>query len=463
MLRGMLVASAAFVLSSAAVHAVETPFPPRPNIITIVGDDIGWGDVGFHGSSIKTPNIDRLAAGGARLGRFYVNPICSLTRASFLTGQFAARTGVNNRSGLPPGYRIFPADFHAAGYQTWMCGKWHLGGSAENALAGHEYHPDARGFDHFYGFLGGAVDYSTHINRESGALDWWRNGAQVAEKGYSTDLLADEAIGLIRARDTNKPFLLHLAFNAAHGPLQAPDGTSGGGNKTAIYRAVVEGMDSAIGRVLAALDEQNIADSTLVLFFCDNGAQEGQGGSNAPLRGAKGEAHEGGIRSAAVLRYPGVIRADSEFRGWMWAGDVWPTLAAAAGITPQPAKPFDGVNMWPALLAADAVTKRAPFAVGSKSMAWFEPPWKLIVSADSPAQLYNLDDDPGESRDLAASNAEQVAKMTADLKVSLGAWRAKGGGGKGARGQGSQGGRKRKNPPSEAGVPPRDKQPSDTP
>ena len=463
MVRGIFTASVASALLCGTGAAVQTQTSSRANIITIVADDLGWGDVGFHGSSIKTPNLDKLAAGGTRLDRFYVNPICSLTRASFLTGQFVPRTGVNNRSGLPLDYRIFPADFRAAGYQTWMCGTWHLGGSDNNALAGREYHPDARGFEHFYGFLGGAVDYSSHINRESGKLDWWRNGRISEDKGYSTDLLADEAIGLIKTRDTNKPFLLHLAFNAAHGPLQAPDGTSGGGNKTAIYRAVVEGMDAAIGRVLAALDEQKVADSTVVLFFCDNGAQEGQGGSNAPLRGAKGEAYEGGIRSAAVLRFPGVIRADSEFRGWMWVGDVWPTLAAAAGITPQPAKPFDGVNMWPALLAADAVTKRAPFAVGSKSMAWFERPWKLIVSADSPAQLYNLDDDPGESRDLAASNAEQVAKMTADWKTNLGSWRAKGGGGKGGRGQGGQGGRKKKHPPSEAGVPPRDNQPADTP
>ena len=452
MFRGIFAASAAFALSSAAIPAAETPSPPRPNIITIVGDDIGWGDVGFHGSLIKTPNIDRLAAGGARLDRFYVNPICSLTRVSFLAGQFAARTGVNNHAGLPLDYRIFPADFRAAGYQTWMCGKWHLGGSAENTMTGHEYHPDARGFDHFYGLLGGAVDYSTHINWESGVLDWWRNGVQVAEKGYSTDLLASEAIDLIKARDTNKPFLLHLAFNAAHGPLRAPDGTSGGGNRPALYKAVVEAMDAAIGRVLATLDEQKIADSSLVLFFCDNGAQEGQGGSNAPLRGAKGGAYEGGVRSAAVLRYPGMIRAGSEFGGWMWVGDVWPTLAAAAGIAPQPAKPLDGVNMWPALIAADAV-QRAPFVVGSRSMAWFEPPWKLIVTPDAPAELYNLNDDPSENRDVATASADRVARMTADLKNSLGTWRGMGGGGRGGRGQGGQGGRRKQHPPPGAIVP----------
>lgn len=450
MIRAVLVASLAGAFSVASIVAAQPQANPRPNIITIVGDDIGWGDVGFRDSAIKTPNIDRLAAEGTRLERFYVNPICSLTRASFLTGQFSPRTGVNNRSGLPLDYRIFPADLRDAGYQTWMCGKWHLGGSAENAFTGREYHPDARGFDHFYGFLGGAVDYFTHVNRESGALDWWRNGEQVSEKGYSTDLLADEAIGLIENRETNRPFFLHLAFNAAHGPLQAPDGTSGGRGKSGAYKAVVEAMDSAIGRVLSALDEQKIADSTIVLFFSDNGAQDGQGGSNGPLRGAKGGAYEGGVRSAAVLRYPAAIRAGSEFGQWMWAGDVWPTLAAAAGIAPQPSKPLDGVDMWPALVAADAV-ERAPFAVGSKSMAWFEPPWKLIVSADTPAELYNLDDDPAETRNLAAANAERVTQMTADLKKSLGEWRPKGGGGKGGRGGGGR--KKKRGPPSDAPSP----------
>jgi arylsulfatase A-like enzyme len=205
--------------------------------------------------------------------------------------------------------------------------------------------------------------------------------------------------------------------------------------------------------VLATLDEQNIADSTLVLFFCDNGAQEGQGGSNRSLRGAKGSAYEGGVRSAAALRYPDAIRAGGEFSGWMWAGDVWPTLAAAAGITPQPAKPFDGVNMWPALVAADSTTKRAPFAVGSKSMAWFEPPWKLIISPDRPAELYNLDEDPNESRDLAAQEVDRVARMTADLETNLGSWRAKGGGGKGGHGQGGLGGRKKKHAPPAAATP----------
>ena len=456
-MRSVLKAVFASMFFCLFASAAERATTPRPNIITIVADDVGWGDVGFHGSSIRTPHLDRLAAGGVRLERFYVNPICSLTRASFLTGQFAPRTGVNNHSGLPLDYRIFPDDFRAAGYQTWMCGKWHLGGSDDNTFAGREYHPDARGFDHFYGFLAGAVDYFAHANPASGQPDWWRNGQPVSEKGYSTDLFADEAIGLIKKRDPNNPFLLHLAFNAAHGPLQPPEGVPGRGGGA--YAAVVERMDSAIGRVLDALDEQKIADSTIVLFFCDNGAQDGRGGSNGALRGAKGGAYEGGVRSAAALRYPDAIRAGGEFSGWMWAGDVWPTLAAAAGITPQPAKLFDGINIWPALVAADGSTNRASFAVGSKSMAWFEPPWKLIVSPDGPAELYNLEDDPNESRDMAAASADRVARMTADLKANLGSWRAKGGG-QGGRSQGGSGGRKKKQGPTNAADPLAPPQPS---
>jgi len=450
-MRSVLKAVFASMFFCLFASAAEKATAPRPNIITIVADDVGWGDVGFHGSSVKTPNLDKLAAGGVRLDRFYVNPICSLTRASFLTGQFVSRTGVNNGSGLPLDYRIFPQDFRAAGYQTWMCGKWHLGGSDDNALVGRQYHPDSRGFDHFYGFLAGAVDYFAHVNPASGQPDWWRNGQAVSEKGYSTDLFADEAIGLIKKRDTNKPFLLHLAFNAAHGPLQPPEGSPGRGSGA--YAAVVGRMDSAIGRVLQTLDEEKIADSTIVLFFCDNGAQDGRGGSNGSLRGAKGGSYEGGIRSAAALRYPDAIRAGGEFSGWMWVGDVWPTLAAAAGITPHPAKPFDGVNMWPDLVAADGTTKRAPFAVGSKSVAWFEPPWKLIVSPDGSAELYDLDDDPDESRDLAAADADRVTQMMADLKASLGSWRAKGGGGKGGRGPGGPGGRKKKHGPAATAPP----------
>jgi len=421
-----------------------------PNIITIVGDDIGWGDFSYHGSKIKTPAIDRLAAEGMRLERFYVNPICSLTRASMMTGQFVARTGVNNSSGLPLDYRIMPADFRDAGYQTWMCGKWHLGGSAENAFQGREYYPDARGFAHFYGLLGGAVDYFTHVDRESGAKDWWRNGELSNDEGYSTDLLAAEAIRLIKMRDKAKPFYLHLAFNSAHGPLQPPSGMKRGKE---VYGEVVEAMDAAIGRVMAALDEEKLTDSTVVLLFSDNGAQEGMGGSNSPLRGFKGTAQEGGVRSPALIRYPPKILAGGAFRDWMWVGDVWPTLAAAAGIEARPSKPLDGINVWPAMIAESKVV-RAPFLVGAKDRAWFAPPWKLLIQPEGTQELFDLEDDPLETKNLASAQTEMAAKMLGEMNKALEGVPLRSGGPNGrGKGKAPKGDHQRKKPRPNEGKP----------
>ena len=399
------------------------PAAEKLNIITIVADDTGWGDVGFHGSKIKTLAVDRLAKEGVQLDRFYVNPICSLTRAALMTGQFTRRTGVNNRTGLPLDYRILPQDFRYAGWQTWMCGKWHLGGPEDNALKGREFHPDRRGFDHFHGLLGGAVDYYSHENRESGGLDWWRNGEPVKEEGYSTDLLAAEAVELIRQRDRTKPFYLHLAFNAAHGPLNPPPGSSA--RKGEAYTAVIEHMDAAIGKVIAALDAEKLAARTLVVFFCDNGAQEGRGGSNAPLRGFKGGAHEGGVRSAAVARGPG-LKPGTLSQQWMFVGDLWPTLAAAAGLAPKPAKPFDGVNLWSALTKGEPVP-RPGFEVGSSDLAWLSAPWKLIRQPEGTHELYNLADDPGETKNLADEKPDIVAKLAGEWEKATEGIRMKGG------------------------------------
>lgn len=418
-----------FVLLAGIVLPLRLPAAEKLNIVTIVADDMGWGDVGFHGSKIKTPSLDKLAGEGVRLERFYVNPICSVTRAALMTGQFTRRTGVNNRNGLPLDYRTLPQDFGDAGWQTWMCGKWHLGGPTDNALKGREFHPDRRGFAHFYGLLGGAVDYYSHENRESGGLDWWRNGEAVKEDGYSTDLLAAEAVKLIRQRDKAKPFFLHLAFNAAHGPLNPPPGSSA--RKGDAYAAVVAHMDTAIGRVLAALDSENLTASTLVVFFCDNGAQEGRGGSNAPLRGAKGGAYEGGVRSAAVARGPG-LKPGTLSQQWMFVGDFWPTFAAAAGISPKPAKPFDGVNVWPALTKGETI-QRPGFEVGASDLAWLSAPWKLIQQPGGTRELYDLASDPGETKNLAAEKPDIVAKLAADWEKATASIRAKAGGGKGGK------------------------------
>ena len=269
----------------------------KPNVLVIVSDDEGWGDIGWNNPEVKTPCLNRLAEEGVRLDRFYANPICSVTRAALMTGMHTLRTGVENFSGLDLKYQTLPQVLREAGYQTWMCGKWHLGGDRENSLSGPEYLPTARGFDHHYGLLGGAVDYYTHMKPRTQELDWWRNGKPVEEKGYSTDLLADEAIGLIQKRDKQRPFFLYLAFNAIHGPISAPPGVGderrSRGRPTLLQ--AMSGLDTATGRVLEELDKQGIRKDTLVIFFSDNGGDLTKGSTNLSLREGKGTVFEGEI------------------------------------------------------------------------------------------------------------------------------------------------------------------------
>ena len=282
----------------------EPPVPdPRPNILIFLVDDLGWNDVGYHGSEIRTPRIDRLAREGVRLGRFYVTPICTSTRAGFLTGRSPMRYGLIysviqlwTNFGLPLDEHILPESFQAAGYATAMVGKWQLGHDHVRQL------PFNRGFDHFYGLVHGPIDYFTHVvgfgPTVTGALDWQRNGRTVYEDGYATDLLAGEAIRLIETRDRGRPLLLYLAFNAAHSPLQAPqDLIDSYGEiddpQRRIFAAMVESTDANIGSVLDALEREGIDDNTLVLFFSDNGSHQ-TWGRTGPLRGGKGSVFEGG-------------------------------------------------------------------------------------------------------------------------------------------------------------------------
>ncbi|MCP5115213.1 MAG: sulfatase-like hydrolase/transferase, partial [bacterium] len=195
------------VLLPAALAAAD-----HPHVVLIVADDLGWNDVGYHGSEIRTPNIDKLAKSGVMLERFYAYPLCSPTRTALMTGRHSIELGVNGpfaptaKEGLPLDERLLPQAFSDAGYQTFMTGKWHLG------LAHVKYFPQSRGFDHFYGHLGAAVDFYEHVLR--GGLDWQRNGKSVREEGYTTDLITAEAVRLLRERDKNKPVLLYITYNA---------------------------------------------------------------------------------------------------------------------------------------------------------------------------------------------------------------------------------------------------------
>ncbi|MBI3880593.1 MAG: sulfatase-like hydrolase/transferase, partial [Verrucomicrobia bacterium] len=343
----------------------------KPNVILFVTDDQGYHDISAHGAEAPTPNMDRIGSEGIRLERFYATPVCSVTRSTLLTGRNPVRTGVNNSHGLDLREHLMPVTFKAAGYQTFMCGKWHLGGlynntnttvinGATNTVIREnvDYQPQVRGWDTHYGEYTGAINYLAHTSQENGQLDWWLNGQTNLDAGWSTDLLAAKAVSLLQNRDPSKPVILYLAFNAVHPGVSAPTNYL---NKylsiTNVTRrtmvAALDQMDVGIGSVLNTLDAEGIATNTLVVYFSDNGADTNGGGLNLPLRGTKSDLFDAGIHTPAAVRWPGVLPSGvTNCQQFIWAGDWFPTICTAAGVTPLNTKPFDGVNMWPLLLTA---------------------------------------------------------------------------------------------------------------
>jgi arylsulfatase A-like enzyme len=448
------------VIAALAVPSVAASAADRPNVVIFLADDLGWADVGFHGGQqIDTPSLDRLAREGAELHRFYATPICSPTRAALMTGRDPMRLGVAyavilpwHSIGIHPDEHFMPESFRTAGYQTALVGKWHLGHAQQT------YHPNERGFEHFYGHLHTEVGYFPPFSNQGGK-DFQRNGESIDDRGYETFLLADEAARWIRARDRERPFFLYMPFIAPHTPLDAPDdlktkyadleddrkpARSRQTDRTRrirklmlmpsarpMYAAVVDAMDQAVGRVLRALDEEGIADDTIVLFFSDNGgAAYAMGGAdNAPLRGGKGETFEGGTRVVSVMRWPGRIEAGTRMDQIMSVMDVFPTLAEAAGVEPGNTRRLDGRSLWPAI----AEGKPAPrddylfFASetpirGSFSLTAFDDEWKLVqeieqglLSAEVTSWLFRIGDDPFEYNNLAAEHPDVVARMAAAI------------------------------------------------
>jgi arylsulfatase B len=436
----------------------------RPNVIIFVADDLGWADVGYHGGPIDTPSLDRLANEGVELRRFYTTPICSPTRAALMTGRDPMRLGVAyavimpwSNVGIHPDEHFMPQSFLEAGYQTAMVGKWHLGHAQQT------YHPNQRGFEHFYGHLHTEVGYFPPFANQGGK-DFQRNGESISDEGYESYLLADEAARWIRSRDTEKPFFLYMPFIAPHTPLDAPPdlvekykdleddrqpARSFNTDQTRrlsrlmlresarpMYAAVVEGMDRAIGKVLDTLDELALAENTIVLFLSDNGgAAYAMGGAdNVPLRGGKGETFEGGIRVVASLRWPAEIEGNSRAEQIMSVMDVFPTLAAAVGIEPRNKRKLDGRNMWSAIKADKKVPLERPlFFVsetpirGSFHVTAFDEEWKLVqrieqdqVTVEITNHLFRIEDDPYELHNLAVENPEIVQKYAEKIRN----WRA---------------------------------------
>ena len=254
--------------------SVVPAWATQPNIIIVLTDDLGWKDVGYNDSEVQTPTIDRLAASGVKLKRYYAQPTCSPTRTSLMTGQAAVRNGVylpidkNNLSGLPLDQKILPQYFKEAGYQTSLIGKWHLGHAYRKQL------PTSRGFDHHYGHLTGGIGHWDHLH--GGGLDWQRDGAALREEGYSTHLMTNEAIRQIEQRDRERSFFMYLSYAAPHLPNEAPAKTVGKyssivGENRRVHAAMVDEIDQGLAELVATLEREGIQDNTLLWFMSDNG------------------------------------------------------------------------------------------------------------------------------------------------------------------------------------------------
>jgi arylsulfatase A-like enzyme len=415
---------------AATLAAAAQPSSRPPNLVILLADDLGWGDVGFHGGRMATPNVDRIAREGVELTRCYAFPYGTPTRAALLTGRMPVRYGLVYNSlrawsphGLPVDEHLLPQSLQAAGYQTACTGKWHLGNAHRRLL------PNARGFDHFYGHLNSDIHYFTH--RHMGGLDWQRNGESVDEDGYATTLLAAEAVAWMKRRDRARPFFLYVPFNAVHTPLTVPDEVMYRHRqlpheKLRILAGAIDAMDAAVGTILAALEEEKIADQTLVVFLSDNGGAPAQGSVNAPFRGSKGSVYEGGIRVPAAMRFPGRLRAGSKSAQVMAVTDLFPTVAAALGVAAGNRKPLDGRNLWPQL-AGEPVVPHGPLFFAAKSneradfrYAALDGDWKLVrvIEAGTPGRaeyLFDLRSDPGEGTDVLAAHPERARELSAAL------------------------------------------------
>lgn len=381
-----------------------------PNVIVILTDDQGWGDLSLHGNSnLKTPNLDTLAQQGSQFSNFYVCPVCSPTRAEFLTGRWHPRCGVRDvTSGgerLDLDEKTIADVFKAAGYRTGIFGKWHNGTQGP-------YHPNARGFDEFYGFSSGHWGHYFSPMLE-------QNDELTRGHGYLPDDLTTHAMEFIRAAASGRPSFVLLTLNTPHSPMQVPDSwwrktenrsiEMRGNNPekedlqfTRAALAMCENIDWNVGRLLRLLDELKIADETIVVFFCDNGPNSDRW--NGGMRGRKGSVDEGGVRSPLFIRWPGRIASETVIRPIAAAVDILPTLAELSGIAAAEGKPLDGRSLVPLLNNSDA----------EWSDRVLPAHWNGKVSArnqryrlDDAGRLYDIEKDPGQKTDVRVGHPKE--------------------------------------------------------
>lgn len=421
--------------SQAAHHGKK-----KPNILVIMVDDLGFGDLSSHGAKdLKSPHIDGLMSAGIRFNRFYANcPVCSPTRASFITGRYPERVGVpgvirtypdGNFGYLKPSAVTIADMMKKAGYETSLVGKWHLGLESPNK-------PNERGFDYFHGFLCDMID--DYWKKKRHGINYMRlNDTEISPEGHATDLFSQWAAAHIkeaakREGGSGKPWFMFLAYNAPHTPIHPPkdwlakvkarekDIT----DKRAKLVALIEHMDDGIGQVIAALKASGQADNTLIIFTSDNGGQVNVGGTNGPLRGGKQDMYEGGIRVSTCAVWPGKIKPGSRTDLRAITMDLFPTLCEVAGVKVE--HKIDGVSILPTLLGKEQKLERDLFYVrregntryqGQDYHAMHRGPWKLLYNNPfEPMQLFNLEQDPMETTDVSKKNRKVFNEMTQALR-----------------------------------------------
>jgi len=431
-------AVAATLAGCAASRSAGSAPARRPNILIILTDDLGYGDLTSYGApDLRTPNIDRLIAEGMRFDLAYANcPVCSPTRAALLTGRYPELVGVpgvirthpqNSWGNLTESAVLLPQILKPAGYTSAIVGKWHLGLEPPDT-------PPDRGFDHFHGFLGDMMDdYYTH--RRHGINYMRLNRETIDPKGHATDLFTEWACEWLRSRPRGRPWLLYLAYNAPHAPIQPPKEwlarvkrrEKGISARRARLVALIEHLDDGIGRVLRTLEETGQARDTLVVFTSDNGGQTSVGARNGPLRAGKGTLYEGGIRVPMGVRWPGRVPAGSRSDRIVLSMDILPTVCEAAGVAV--AHEIDGTSFLPTLLGRRVPPPQRALFWGRREGGAFKGgqihairrgDWKLLEPMPGrPMELYNLAEDPRESRNLAEERPEKFRELKAALQAQL--------------------------------------------
>ena len=427
-----------------------------PNILIILADDLGWNDVSYHGSEIKTPNIDRLISSGIELDRFYVQPTCSPSRAELMTGKSALRLGItrpiskNQKLGLGLDEKILPEYLKELNYNTFLLGKWHLGSYTP------EYFPTRRGFDYFYGYLTGGVGYYDHIH--GGGHDWQRNEVGLREDGYATQLIKNDTLKIIDEHDFSKPIFLNVNFGAPHIPNEAPEEsvlkfTYIEDETRRLHAAMIYEMDNAIGEIISALEDRDVLNNTIIIFASDNGGltpdvklnpsflaipksigicntedkfgiklfqwvceNYSGGSSNKPLPEGKMSVSEGGIRVPAAIWWPGRLEY-SKSENFISMMDVLPTILDL--INYEKKLEVDGKSRVNSLNNVDnsESSKYVVTNIINDKFAVIDMPFKLITSSDGD-QLYNILEDPSESLNIAPKHQEIVF----ELKNTLSQW-----------------------------------------